>query len=229
MSESKRSIVLLSASPKTNQEYAVSEFLAKRAERQLQQEQIDVNLINVRHALLHHETQAAFEAMQRADAVVLFFPLYIFCMPALLTRFLQDYYTSLSAEEMSASSAKVYAFINCGFPETGINAEAVRVVESFSGHVGMDFRFGVMIGGGGMMLASMDAPFIKAAHEEINRVVARIQQEVLTGEIEQVGTISIAPKFPRKLYFLGGNFGWKSAARKNGLKTKDLYRRPYQS
>ena len=79
------------------------------------------------------------------------------------------------------------------------------------------------------MLASMDAPFIKAAHEEIDRVVARIQQEVLTGEAEQAETISIAPKFPRKLYFLGGNMGWKSTARKNGLKTKDLYRKPYQS
>ena len=227
MNQTKRTIVLLSASPKTNQEFAVSEFLSKRAENQLQNEQFIVNLINVRHALLHQETKSAFEAMQRADSVLLFFPLYFFCMPALLTRFLQDYYTSLSAEEMSASSAKVYAFINCGFPETDINFEAIRVIESFSSHVGMNFRFGVMIGGGGMMLASMDAPFIKAAHEKIDRVIACVQAEVLTGEIKQVETISIALKFPRKLYFLGGNFGWKSAARKNGLKTKDLYRKPY--
>lgn len=229
MSQTKRSIVLLSASPKTNQEYAVSEFLAKRAEKQLQQEQINVNLINVRHALLHHETQTAFAAMHQADAVVLFFPLYIFCMPALLTRFLQDYYTALTPENRDGARAKVYAFVNCGFPETGINAEAVRVVESFSGHVGMVFRFGVMIGGGGMMLASMDAPFIKAAYKEIDRAVAHIQQEVLTGETEQTETFSIAPKFPRKLYFLGGNMGWKSIARNNGLKMKDLYRRPYES
>ena len=131
MSESIKRIVLLSASPKVDQEWAVSNLLAKRGEALLKSEQSGVTIIPVRHALLHHETASAFNSLQEADAIVMIFPLYFFCLPAMLTRFLQDF-----AEQMpkAANACAVYAIVNCGFPDPEINAEAMRVVEMFARH-----------------------------------------------------------------------------------------------
>jgi hypothetical protein len=49
--------------------------LSKRGETQFINKQIDASLINVRHAITHHETESAYELMQNADAIVMVFPL----------------------------------------------------------------------------------------------------------------------------------------------------------
>lgn len=225
MNETKKSVVLLSASPKTDQDWAVSALLSKRGLSALDDGQLDVRLIPVRHALLHRETKSAFEAVQKADAIVVIFPLYIFCMPAMLTRFLQDF----AAEYPLAERSKhVYAIINCGFPEPEINSEAMRVLESFSVQTGRIFLGGVMVGCGGMTVGAQGAPFMRPIFDRIDQLFARVRQDLLSGEPEPPQTIAITVKFPRALYFLAGNAGWISMARKNHIKRRELYRTPYQ-
>lgn len=225
MSDPVKKVVLLSASPKPPQEYIVSEFLARYAGERLHSTEIEAQIFQVRQTLLHKETQPAYEAMFQSDAVLLFFPLYFFCMPAMLTRFLQDF--AAYADGKERCGAKLYVFVNCGFPEPEINLEAVRAAESFAKHSGFTFRFGVMIGGGGMLLGAKDAPFMKEVFSALDRSLSQIEHETLTDETLPAQTVSIPVKFPRRLYFFGGNLGWKSTARKNGLKRKDLYRKPY--
>lgn len=226
MMEPKKSVVLLSASPKTDQDWAVSAFLAKRGLSALDDGQLDVRLIPVRHTLLHHETKDAFEAMQNADAIILFFPLYIFCMPALLTRFLQDFAAN---HPHTKRASNVYAIVNCGFPEPEINEEAMRVLKSFSAQTGRTFLGGVMVGCGGMIIGAQDAPFMRAVFGAIDSLFSRVRHDMLSGETAPSATIATTVKFPRWLYFLAGHTGWISMARKNHIKKADLYRTPYQN
>ncbi|MEN6636494.1 MAG: flavodoxin [Clostridiaceae bacterium] len=226
MSESIKRIALLSASPKVDQEWAVSNLLAQRGESMLKNEQSDVVIIPVRHALTHHETASAFDLMQEADAIVMIFPLYFFCLPAMLTRFLQDF----AVQRPKATKAcAVYAIVNCGFPEPEINQEAMRVVEMFARQTGRSYGGGVMIGCGGMVLGAQGAPFMKPVMASIDDLFVRVKCEAAGQDLIEVQIAVVAPKFPRKLYFLAGNAGWRSSARKNHLKSKDLYRAPYQS
>lgn len=226
MSESIKRIALLSASPKVDQEWAVSNLLAQRGEALLKSEQSDVSTIHVRHALMHHETASAFDFMQEADAIVMIFPLYFFCLPAMLTRFLQDFATQTPA---ATKASAVYAIVNCGFPEPEINQEAMRVVEMFARRTGRSFGGGVMIGCGGMVLGAQGAPFMRPVMESIDALFARVKREASSQDLIEAQIAVVAPKFPRQLYFLAGNAGWRSSARKNHLKLKDLYRAPYQS
>ena len=226
MSEQRKNIVLVSASPKADQDWAVSSFLAKRGEQLLKDDALNVETICVRSTLLHHKTEQAFEAFQRADAIVLIFPLYIFCMPAMLTRFLQDFVAQYPS---AVQDAAVYAIINCGFPEPEINQEAMRVVERFSQQTGRVFFGGVMIGGGGMLLGAQGAPFMRPVFERIDDLFARVKRHVLLKQHEEKQIFAVAPRFPKKLYFVAGNFGWKSMIRKNKLKAQDVYRKPYRS
>jgi hypothetical protein len=225
MSEQSKMIVLVSASPKVDQAWAVSAFLAARGEEIVRDEAIAVETIPVRHALMHRETEGAFAALQQADAIVLIFPLYFFCMPAMLTRFLQDFAVKYPK---TTHAAGVYAIVNCGFPEPEINEEAMRVVECFVLQTGRSFLGGVMIGCGGMLMGAAQAPFMRPVFEKIDGLFARVKRDVLSKESEKAEIAQAAPKFPKALYFLAGNSGWRSMARKNKLKSRELFRKPYQ-
>ena len=225
MSVTNYRVALVSASPKVEQEWAVSAFLAKYAASHLNSESLAIDTIPVRHVLMHHETTPAFETIQNADAIVLIFPLYFFCMPAMLTRFLQDF---AAAKLKAAKDCAVYALVNCGFPEPEINLEAMRVVEQFALQTGRSYGGGVMIGCGGMILGAQGAPFMRDVMGHVDDLFARVDADLShTASIESK-IVATAPKFPRALYFLAGNAGWRSTARKNHLKNKDLYRTPYR-
>ncbi len=226
MSNVKQSVVFLSGSPKVKQDEAVSDFLAKRGAKLLADESLDARVICVRETLLHHQTEDAFAAVQNADAIVVIFPLYFFCMPAMLTRFLQDFAVRYP---VASKKTNVYAIVNCGFPEPEINLEAMRVIDSFSRHTGRTFGGGTLVGCGGMLLAAQQAPFMKPLFEEIDGLFSRIHQDLNGQEPAKTLLSNTAAKFPRFLYFLAGNSGWHMAARKNGLRSNDLKRKPYQS
>jgi hypothetical protein len=145
-------------------------------------------------------------------------------------RFLQDYHQYRAEHPEKGKKAKGYAVVNCGFPEPEINEEAVRVIRSFSQKIEADFRFGVLIGSGGLISGAKDAPFMKKTMEKITGAFETMKSDVL--EISQAErtaeNIYITPNFPRRLYLFMGSTGWRMMARKNGLKRKDLYRRPYR-
>jgi len=225
MSESVKKVVIVSASPKVNQDWAVSAFLAKSGEEKLQFAGFSVETIRVRHALMHRETDQAFESLQSADAIVLIFPLYFFCMPAMLTRLLQDF---VAKYPVADHTTHVYAIVNCGFPESDINMEAMRVVECFARQTNRAFLGGVMIGGGGMVIGAADAPFMRPIFALVDGLFARVARDVLSGQPEPMQIAEASPKFPRWLYFVGGNAGWHSMARKHHIKPKDIRRKPYQ-
>lgn len=226
MSETNYRVALVSASPKVEQEWAVSAFLAKYGESRLAHDSLTVTIIPVRHALMHHETNAAFATLQETDAIVLIFPLYFFCLPAMLTRFLQDF---AAKEPKSNKTCAVYALVNCGFPEPEINLEAMRVVEQFALQTGRSFGGGVMIGCGGMIIGAQGAPFMRDVMEQVNSLFDRVKSDLMQADSIEPKIVATAPKFPRALYFLAGNAGWRSTARKNHLKNKDLYRTPYRT
>ncbi len=224
MSESIKHVVLLSASPKVDQTMAVSEMLSRRGETKLKSEQIDTLVINVRHAIMHHETASAFGFIQNADAIVLIFPLYFFCLPGMLTRFLQDF---AAKEPKAKKDCAVFAIVNCGFPEPENNTEAMRVVEQFALQTCRVFGGGIMAGGGGMLIGTQAAPLIRPVMDDIDNLFIRVKSYIKDSGSIETKIIATAPKFPRKLYRLAGNAGWKSTARKNHLMLKELYRTPY--
>ena len=225
MNDFKKNVVLLSASPKVNQDEAVSQLLARRAETHLKNDPLSTQMISVRETLMHHKTDQVFSTIQHANAIVLLFPLYFFCMPAMLTRFLQDF----AAEyPRAAHPANVYAIVNCGFPEPEINQEAIRVVECFARQTGRTFCGGVMVGCGGMLLGAQNAPFMRPIFERIDDLFTRVGHDACSDKPIPAEIVKVSVKFPRKMYFLAGNAGWIAAAKKYGLRKNDLKRKPYQ-
>jgi putative NADPH-quinone reductase len=223
-----KEIILITASPRaTNQ--STSAFLADRLTQQLVRTGIRTKRIDVRKSVAGKRAEADFEALRRADAWVFVYPLYFFCLSGLLMRFLQDFDRYQREHGGMTRKAKVYAVVNCGFPEPGINDESVRVMGRFSQRVGATFRFAVQIGGGPMIHEAKDAPFLKGLLQKLDDAFARVGDDALSEAPAPVENVFISPRFPRKLYFFMGGHGWIGAARKNGLSRKGLYRKPYRT
>lgn len=218
-----KKVAVISASPKPEGQ-AASDFLAGIALETLRDDATDVQVINARQALARHTEQEAFRAMAEADALIIVFPLYVFCLPGITMRFLQSY-SAYAAKLETRREAAVYAVINCGFPEPGINEEAARVIARFAAAVGARYGFSILIGGGGMV--TMSPPPVKKMVLQYRETLRRIGAEIAAGKTGPRESVSLRVAFPRKLYFLMGNVGWRVMIRRNGRKPGDLYARPY--
>ncbi len=218
-----KKVMILSASPKKG-EPSVSALLCELAKERFVSAGLQADIVDVGKALKNSEP--SFDAMRNADALLIVFPLYFFCLPGMLMRFLEDY--AASAGEKRAGQ-KIFAIVNCGFPEPDINEEAIRVIQSFARHVGGAFGFGVAFGSGGMVLGAKDAPFMKKVMADLNSAFNRMADAVQQNTLPSADTVCIGVKIPRWMYFLGGNMGWGQMAKKNGLKKRDLYRQPYRA
>lgn len=224
-----KNIILINGSPKVNNKEAVSKLLLDMVQNKIKHNEANTAFMDIRQSIKEKKTEQDYKTMLKADVLVFAFPLYVFCIPGIFMRYLEDYYKFYKESKNTNSSPKVYAIVNCGFPEPDINLEAVRVIESFCHHINADFRFGVLIGGGGMLLGAKDAPFMKKTMEELNKAFSAIEQDVKSTEIETINNFSIKMNFPRRLYMFAGDKGWIMTAKKNGLKKKDLYSKPYNA
>ena len=79
-----------------------------------------------------------------------------------------------------------------------------------------------------MILGAKDAPFMKKVMEQITDAFDLMREDVLGNGETPLGNRYVSVRFPRKLYFFMGNYGWMSMARQNGLQKKDLYLKPYR-
>ena len=219
-----KNIVLISASPKINEQSVSKEFL-DMAGSHIDGEIFSKTFIDVRKSISAHNLLEDFETLSKADVLIISFPLYVFCMPGMLTRFLADYYNYYTASGIVKNKIKVYAIVNCGFPEPEINLEAVRVIKSFSQHINAEFRFGVLIGGGPMMIAAKNAPFMKKAVQKLHDAFSSIETDINHENSDKMEPIYVDFDFlfSRRLYLFMGGRGWITLARKNGLQ-KRFYR-----
>ena len=224
MSERKQ-IAIIAASPKPPGK-AASDFLAKVTGEMLQGGQTDAHVINARQALTKKTTDEAFRTMAEADALIIIFPLYVFCLPGVTMRFL-EMYRNYAATLPTRKRPGVYAVINSGFPEPDINEEAARVVHRFADAIGARFCYGVLIGGGGMVAANI-YPARKLL-EKYRETVVRMKTEIEHGNFTPAQSVQMRFRFPRRISFMMGNFGWGHMIKKNGKTRRDLRARPYQS
>lgn len=220
-------IVLISASPKVNQESA-SKFIISMLENRIGNADVSKANIDVRESFSKNTVKQAYEVMSKADAVVFAFPLYFFCLPGILMRFLEDYYHYYLENVEAAHKPKIYAIVNCGFSESGINSEAVRVVKSFSNHINAEFRFGILIGGGGALVGAKDAPFMKKTMSLFENSLDKIINDIIGDDHQECENIEITVNIPRWLYMFMAGKGFTMTGRKNGLKKKELYRKTYR-
>lgn len=168
-------------------------------------------------------TREEAETLHQADVLVFSFPLYVDGIPGHLLSCLAG------LEEMCCKNReiRVYGIVNCGFYE-GIQAEtALQVLENWCARAGYVWGSGVGVGGGGGLT---QMPKTKSGHgprEPIDRALKELADAICARQPQNNQYVSVA--FPRFLYKLAAQTGWRQMVKANGGKAGDLGKRPGSS
>lgn len=161
---------------------------------------------------------ALLAAAAGCGAVVFAFPLYVDDLPSHLLRLLDE---SCGGWAAAAPGARVYALVNNGYYEPGQCGPAVQVLRNFAACAGLGWGQGLCISGGGMLLFAGIGPGpMQKAGAALDSLAATI------GSANTAEDLLVRPGIPARLYRAAGHKGWRSGAKKNGLRVQDLYRRP---
>ena len=152
-----------------------------------------------------------------AGRIVLGVPLYVDGIPSALLRVMEKL-----EHRMSSGTKHIYVVSNMGFYESAQLKNLMSMVKTWCEKCGYTYGGGVAIGAGemiGSVITSTDKGPAKNAAEALNKLSTAID------EIKDIDDIyADAYRFPRALYMFAAGSGWPMAAKKNGLKRKDLYR-----
>lgn len=157
------------------------------------------------------------DTLLKQDAVVFAFPLYVDGIPSHLLHCLSQWEELAKGQK---SALRVYAIVNCGFYEGHQNQNALQILMNWCAKAGLTWGQGIGIGCGGMVAAIHGIPHGKGPKKRISLALESLAEHILSGEGSE--DIDTQPVFPRSLYKLAGEMGWRQAAKSNGLKSKDL-------
>jgi len=156
------------------------------------------------------ETQGFLDSARASDVIVIVFPLYIDGIPSHLLRLL------CSAEPFiagAAPGAKLYVIAHNGFYEAGQNQTALDIMRNFCVRAGLDWGQGAGLGAS-PMIHTVQAG--KGPNKDMGRTLDKFAGNIILKQSSDY--MFSKPNMPRFLYISGGNLGWKSQAKKNGIK-----------
>ena len=139
-----RKVIFLNGSPKKRK--AVTEKLINKVKENLNN-RVESETVYIYETEFSEEL---FEMIDGADAAVMAQPLYVDCLPARVLEFMKAY--GDFAKNREPSGTGLYFIINCGFMENRQNDTAIRILELYAEKTGFDFRGGVSVGSGAIIL-----------------------------------------------------------------------------
>lgn len=164
-------------------------------------------------------TDTAVSELLESDALVLAFPLYVDGVPSHLLAELCEMQRLLAGRK----PLSVYAMVNCGFFEGQQAKTALRIIENWCVRCGFGWCGGIGVGGGGMLLSLRNVPAGHGPRKPVSEAVSCLSEAIR--ESRPINNRFVSPAFPRLLYKLAAQSGWREKIRKNGLRPKDLSRR----
>ena len=156
------------------------------------------------------------EALTVSDAWIFAFPLYVDGIPGQLLSCL----IQLEEARIQNPQIRVYGVVNCGFYE-GIQAElALQLLQNWCEKSGFLWSGGIGVGGGGGLAMMPKLEPGQGPKAPIDKVLESLSEIILKKEAQDNKYVSVA--FPRFLYKLGAQIGWRQMIKANGGKTRDL-------
>lgn len=217
--------LLLVGSPRL--EKSSSSSLGSYLFEQLQQQGVETETIYLYKAInTAARMEALRDAIDRADLIVLAFPLYVDTLPAPVISVFEHVVTHCRKK---LKTTRFTAIVNCGFPEASQNANAIAVCAEFARSAGFEWMGGLPLGAGEGMVHAQPLQQLGGQGRSLRQALERAAGELADGQpvSDKSRELLAKPVIPVWMYKLGGTIGWTMKARKNGTQ-KLLKARPYQ-
>lgn len=165
-------------------------------------------------------TEELYAEAERADLVVLAFPLYVDSLPAPLTRVLE-----LLAKRGGLAGKRLAVVVQCGFPEAMQCDTAVAICRTFGRKAGMRWAGAMRMGMGGSIGEGLDkVPGGGNVKQALDlAAVAIVRGEAIPAE---AGELFAKQLMPAWMYLTIGNLGWHVQLRQHRARRPIAFR-PY--
>ncbi|MFX1389999.1 MAG: hypothetical protein ACFE9Z_08060 [Promethearchaeota archaeon] len=208
-----KNILLLIGSPKAERSTSASignYLISKLEESGMQFEKAFIHRLVNREEKLH----SLIDMINKADLLVLSFPLYVDSLPAPVVKAMEFIKEHLGKIQNNQSKDFI-TICNSGFPEASQSTVALKICHIFSKTCGFTWKSGFAIGGGG----AINGRPLESIGGMVRYIIAGLDltaQAILEGkEIPQEAIDVVSKPFmPRYFYIHGGNVGWRIQTRK---------------
>ena len=207
-------IALINGSPKIKE--SASAFLLEKLKGCFSEEAEFVE-IGLHKSLVPED---AIKDLNDSDAWVFAFPLYFDGVPGHLMSCL----VQLEKEALANHNVHVYGIVNCGFYE-GIQTEfALQILQNWCTKAGYLWDGGIGVGGGGSLSMMPKMEPGKGPSAPVDNALSAMAAKIRQQDSLENAYVSVA--FPRFLYRMCAQLGWRQLIKSNGGKAKDLGKRP---
>lgn len=224
-----RKAVLLIGSPKGKR--SSSRTLGERLMAGLCSRGVAFEIHSLTRAVESEKSAAAMlDAVDKADILVLSFPLYVDQLPAPVVWALERI-ARQRGQRHSDSPPWLAAIVQCGFPETHQNQIAMAIMRRFAETSGFRWAGGLAMGMGGAV-GGQESGKREGMLRNVLRGLDLAAAALSEGRPIPEEALSLFARklMPRWLYFLMTNYGWRKQARERGKGKRakiDLCARPY--
>jgi hypothetical protein len=144
-----------------------------------------------------------------SDVLIIASPLYVDAIPSHLLRLLDETADNIAEKKLNIP---VYVIVNCGFFEAEHNKNCLEIFKAFCMRAKLSYAHGLAIGAGGM-IGRM--PINSFVWNKLSKAIDKLVEDIETHHSGE--DIYCTPRFPRFLYIMFGNLGWKHLSKKNGV------------
>lgn len=204
-------IALINGSPKAKD--SASAYLINELKALLEDDNKTISEYHFRKPLL---TTEEIEQLAESNVLVFAFPLYVDGVPSHLINSLiqlENFFSTIKEKDIM-----VYTLVNCGFYEGHQNALAIEIMKNWCTKAGLQWGQGIGIGAGGML--TIKVPIGHGTKKSLGVAFEKVMSNILSQSSED--DIYITADFPRILYKLAAESGWRKNIKANGLKRRDL-------
>lgn len=131
-----------------------------------------------------------FATLDEASAVVVACPLYVYCLPGGVMRFLEGW-ARYAETHPARRRPRLYPIVNCAFVVPETITEALRVWRHCATRLGLEYRFGLAIAAGPI------AVMTSAVHPRLRRALDAIAGDIQSGSHAPERDVFIKPIVPR--------------------------------
>jgi len=234
---SPRRALLIVGSPKTNSR-STSSILGSYLLERMGKYGWQTESLTLRASLNHQEGETELLAsIDRANLVLLVFPLYADTLPYLVTKALAVVATDRQAAS-DPSPKRLVAIVNSGFPETYQNSVALAICEEFAAQSRVAWCGGLALGGGGMIggqpLTATKRSGLSVKHviQALDLTAAALSEGLpVPDQAVKLMTKNPIPLVPfalwRWIYTWFASKGFEREAARNGIAKDRLLDQPY--
>ncbi|MGG7077853.1 hypothetical protein [Clostridium sardiniense] len=218
-----KKIVFINGSPKGKK--SGSEYFLERIESKLNisDDNIKLSKINIKD---RSSKRDSFKLIKDSDIVVIAFPLYVDTLPSTVIEYLEEFEDWINMNGYKVNKINLYGVVNCGFYEGEQTKIAIRVLKNYCNSLGIKWCGGIGIGAGEFFSGSQNIPWQAKIKEDARLALDNMKDCIIKGQAMQTD-IFVTAKLNKRIFLLGGSYGWIYQGIKNGVSIRSLWNKPH--